>query len=538
MLARRAGRGRSSRTTSPSSQVGQLGGLGVEGPARGAPARPRRARPRRCRRRAGTRRRRSGRPTRRSGRRCRCGRRPCRRAAPRWKPRSFQPIVVGSSAGSSAAHGPGSAHRVEVVGQHPAGGAAVERDLDRLDVGQGPAHGAPWSRPATRPGRPRCRGRRRAARPPPARRTPRRSWQRPAPRPASSRSPSSGAARSSSRRRSRRGTIAPDAASGDDHPRGDRDVGLVVPLAAGDPRVERRQAGAHLGGGERARRPRSAARTSARCSSAQAAPSVAMPGGLDLLGQPADLLAGDPGAGAPPDGREQVAREGEDGAPHRELLDHRAVVVERAVDVARWRRQRAHARGGPRPARWRADTSPPRRRPGCRPPVGQGVAHAEPGPALVVVDVPRHLAHVTILPEATPGRRSRGCDRARPGCDDPAVPAARRTVLVLVGLVLLSFNLRPAAVSVGPVLDEVRDGLGLSGPEAGLLTSLPVLAFAVFGALAPTVARRSGLHRGAPRSRWSPWWSASAAAPRSHDDVGVPRCCRCWPWPAWRRPTC
>jgi CP family cyanate transporter-like MFS transporter len=66
---------------------------------------------------------------------------------------------------------------------------------------------------------------------------------------------------------------------------------------------------------------------------------------------------------------------------------------------------------------------------------------------------------------------------------------------VLAGLVLLSFNLRPAAVSVGPVLEEVRDGLGLSGPEAGLLTSLPVLAFAIFGALAPTLARVVGLHR-------------------------------------------
>ena len=74
---------------------------------------------------------------------------------------------------------------------------------------------------------------------------------------------------------------------------------------------------------------------------------------------------------------------------------------------------------------------------------------------------------------------------------------ARRTALVLTGLVLLSFNLRPAAVSVGPVLQEVRDGLGMSGPEAGLLTSLPVLAFAVFGALAPAVARMVGLHRAA-----------------------------------------
>ena len=75
--------------------------------------------------------------------------------------------------------------------------------------------------------------------------------------------------------------------------------------------------------------------------------------------------------------------------------------------------------------------------------------------------------------------------------------APRRTALVLAGLILLSFNLRPAAVSVGPVLEEVRNGLGMSGPEAGLLTSLPVLAFAFFGALAPALARMIGLHRAA-----------------------------------------
>jgi CP family cyanate transporter-like MFS transporter len=80
------------------------------------------------------------------------------------------------------------------------------------------------------------------------------------------------------------------------------------------------------------------------------------------------------------------------------------------------------------------------------------------------------------------------------------VSTARRSALVLVGLVLLSFNLRPAAVSVGPVLEEIRDGLGLAGPEAGLLTALPVLAFAVFGALAPTFARFAGLHRAATAS--------------------------------------
>ncbi|WP_432807607.1 MFS transporter [Nocardioides kribbensis] len=78
----------------------------------------------------------------------------------------------------------------------------------------------------------------------------------------------------------------------------------------------------------------------------------------------------------------------------------------------------------------------------------------------------------------------------------PATRHVARTVpLVLVGVLLLALNLRPAAVSVGPVLAEVRSGLGLGAGEASLLTSLPVLAFAVLGALAPATAARVGLHR-------------------------------------------
>ena len=71
----------------------------------------------------------------------------------------------------------------------------------------------------------------------------------------------------------------------------------------------------------------------------------------------------------------------------------------------------------------------------------------------------------------------------------------RPRVLVLLGLVLLSVNLRTAAVSVGPVLAEVTAGLSMSPLTAGLLTSLPVLAFATFGAAAPWLARTVGVHR-------------------------------------------
>ncbi len=73
--------------------------------------------------------------------------------------------------------------------------------------------------------------------------------------------------------------------------------------------------------------------------------------------------------------------------------------------------------------------------------------------------------------------------------------ARRATALVLFGLVVLSLNLRPAAVSIGPVLAEVRTAFHMAPATAGLLTSLPVLGFAAFGAAAPAAAARFGIHR-------------------------------------------
>ena len=62
-------------------------------------------------------------------------------------------------------------------------------------------------------------------------------------------------------------------------------------------------------------------------------------------------------------------------------------------------------------------------------------------------------------------------------------------------MLLLAFNLRPAAVSVGPVLEELVQELGMGQVSTSLLTALPVIAFAVFGVLTPAAARHTGVHR-------------------------------------------
>ncbi|QFG69266.1 MFS transporter [Ornithinimicrobium pratense] len=82
---------------------------------------------------------------------------------------------------------------------------------------------------------------------------------------------------------------------------------------------------------------------------------------------------------------------------------------------------------------------------------------------------------------------------------EPGGRGARHTValwLVVLAVVLISLNLRPGASSVGPVLDEVRQGLGMSSTTAGLLTALPGFAFGAIGALAVGLSRRVGMTMG------------------------------------------
>jgi CP family cyanate transporter-like MFS transporter len=65
----------------------------------------------------------------------------------------------------------------------------------------------------------------------------------------------------------------------------------------------------------------------------------------------------------------------------------------------------------------------------------------------------------------------------------------------VVAIVVVAFNLRPALASVGPLIGDIREGTGLSNAALGVLTSLPLLAFAGFSVLAPALGRRLGVER-------------------------------------------
>ncbi|WP_425288355.1 CynX/NimT family MFS transporter [Streptomyces melanosporofaciens] len=80
---------------------------------------------------------------------------------------------------------------------------------------------------------------------------------------------------------------------------------------------------------------------------------------------------------------------------------------------------------------------------------------------------------------------------AEPGGPRRAASPWRGRVMA-AGLILAALNLRPAVTSLGPLLEEVRADLGMSGTVAGVLTSVPAACFALFGFTAPRLARRWG----------------------------------------------
>src|SRR5262249_48963281 len=69
----------------------------------------------------------------------------------------------------------------------------------------------------------------------------------------------------------------------------------------------------------------------------------------------------------------------------------------------------------------------------------------------------------------------------------------RPAVMVGITVMVVALNLRAAVASVGPVLPEVRAGLGLSGAGAAVLTMLPVLCFGLLAVAAPALSGRLGI---------------------------------------------
>ena len=82
-----------------------------------------------------------------------------------------------------------------------------------------------------------------------------------------------------------------------------------------------------------------------------------------------------------------------------------------------------------------------------------------------------------------------------PGRADQRRRLRGRGVLLVVGIVLLAVNLRPALTGLTPLIGQIRADTGISYGVAGLLTALPLLAMGLLSPIASLLAHRFGMER-------------------------------------------
>lgn len=74
-------------------------------------------------------------------------------------------------------------------------------------------------------------------------------------------------------------------------------------------------------------------------------------------------------------------------------------------------------------------------------------------------------------------------------------PRGKQSALLIAGILMIATTLRVTFTGAAPLLDAIRADYGLTTAQTGLLTTLPLLAFAVVSPLAAAVARRFGIER-------------------------------------------
>ncbi|WP_427181288.1 CynX/NimT family MFS transporter [Paenibacillus sp. TC-CSREp1] len=67
--------------------------------------------------------------------------------------------------------------------------------------------------------------------------------------------------------------------------------------------------------------------------------------------------------------------------------------------------------------------------------------------------------------------------------------------LIILGIIVIAANLRTPLTSVGPLVSLIRDDVDISNTLAGLITTVPLLAFALLSSLVPKLGRRYGVER-------------------------------------------
>src|SRR6476660_5703414 len=75
------------------------------------------------------------------------------------------------------------------------------------------------------------------------------------------------------------------------------------------------------------------------------------------------------------------------------------------------------------------------------------------------------------------------------------LPGRNGNWLLVVGVILIACNLRAPITAIGPLVRAIRNDTGLSNTLTGMLTTLPLLSFALISPFAPWLARRFGMEK-------------------------------------------
>lgn len=73
--------------------------------------------------------------------------------------------------------------------------------------------------------------------------------------------------------------------------------------------------------------------------------------------------------------------------------------------------------------------------------------------------------------------------------------SGKNRIVLIAGVLMIATTLRVTFTGVAPLLDTIRSAYSLTTAQTGLLTTLPLLAFALISPLAASVARRFGIER-------------------------------------------
>ncbi|EBO8594267.1 CynX/NimT family MFS transporter [Salmonella enterica subsp. enterica serovar Kentucky] len=74
-------------------------------------------------------------------------------------------------------------------------------------------------------------------------------------------------------------------------------------------------------------------------------------------------------------------------------------------------------------------------------------------------------------------------------------PRGKQGALLIAGILMIATTLRVTFTGAAPLLETIRSDYGLSTAQTGLLTTFPLLAFALVSPLAAGIARRFGMER-------------------------------------------